>query len=151
QSMRSGVSPDSGLTLFVATAPVWYTSDQNMLLVPGDTAGDKAASQQAAIAYPAGSACPGVPLERYAVATAECAASSGLCADYRRASAEIDIAAERNETVAHTFEFAAQRFGSLSTDEDGSEIIPSGSDLVQGVRLPAWVVGATAASNAELA
>jgi len=151
RSMQSGVSANSGLSLFVAATPVWYTSDQNMVLVPGEIAGEKAASQQAAIAYPEGSGCPPVPLERYAAVSGEPSASAGLCDDYRRASAEIDIATERNESVARTFEYAAQRFGSVRTDADSSEVIPSGSDLVTGVRLPAWVVGSTAASSAELA
>jgi len=85
------------------------------------------------------------------VAPFERSGNSGLCTDYRRAFAEIDIAASRNDAVARTFEFAATRFGSLRTDGETSEIIPSRSPLVQGVRLPAWVVKATAASTAELA
>jgi len=155
ESRPSGVSPHSGLTLLVAATPVWYGPSTSIQLLPGDFADETPASEQAAIAYPRTGACPPVPpLERYAAAPFQRSGSPGLCADYRRASAEIDTAASRNQAVAQTFEFAATRFDSLRADGDASghtRLFRSGSDLVQDVRLPTWLVEMDAASTTELA
>lgn len=146
ETMRSDGSADPGLTLIVAGTPVSYSPNADLqVLTAGETDGT-AASEQGAVAYPAGGGCPRTPpLERYAVTAPVRTSSSGLCADYRRASAEIDIATSRNENVARTFEFAEARFDSSTADGEAS------GGVGREIELPPWLVEVGEAQTAELA
>jgi hypothetical protein len=139
-SRSEGVT-DSPLTLLVAGKPVSFAPDAVLEVRAATDSDATGAGEQAAVAYPGGLACPRTPpLERYAVAmTARDPSSpSGLCEDYRRASAEIDIALSRNESVARSFRVAAVRFESQAAGGNGFET-------------PPWLVEAGAAQTAELA
>jgi hypothetical protein len=122
------------LALFVGGVPVSYSSESVVQLLAGHGTDDIVATDQAAIAYPSGGACPRTPpLERYAVSAPIAPSSSGLCADYHRASSEIDSALARNADIARPFVLASNR--------------PAERTVVQ----PEWVVEASAAQTAELA
>jgi hypothetical protein len=86
-------------------------------------------------------------LERYAVATSPVrATSSDLCADYRRAFTEIDIALSRNENVARTFEVASARFESVRAN---GEVFKSPGQA--RINFPPWLTEVVAAQTGELA
>ncbi len=122
------------LALFVGGVPVSYSSESVVQVLAGRGTDDIVAADQAAIAYPSGDACPRTPpLERYAVRAPIAPSSSGLCADYVRASSEIDSALARNADVARPFVLASAR--------------PAEHAVVQ----PEWLVEASAAQTAELA
>jgi hypothetical protein len=122
------------LALFVGGVPVSYSSESVVQLLAGHGTDDIVATDQAAIAYPSGGACPRTPpLERYAVSAPIAPSSSGLCADYHRASSEIDSALARNADIARPFVLASNR--------------PEERAVVQ----PEWVLEASAAQTAELA
>lgn len=145
-SRLEALQPDAtpaDLALFVAGEPVWYSSNTEVQVFPASAINIGAASDQAAIAYPASDACPQMPpLERYAV-TSPVRGSSGLCGDFRRASEEIEIALSRNQHVAEPFQFAAAHYESLAEGGTGFARAPS--------NIPPWVVQAAAGQNAGLA
>jgi hypothetical protein len=127
-------SAAADLALFVGGVPVSYSSDSVVAVMAGRETDGAAASDQAAIAYPGGGACPRTPpLERYATSAPAASSSSGLCADYRSAAVEIDGALARNAEVARPFVLASNR------PADGA------------VGQPAWLMDASAAQTAELA
>ena len=122
------------LALFVGGVPVSYSSESVVQVLAGRDTDEIVAGDQAAIAYPSGDACPRTPpLERYAVSAPIAPSSSGPCADYHRASAEIGSALARNADVAGPFVFASTR--------------PAEYAVVQ----PEWLLEANAAQTAELA
>jgi hypothetical protein len=127
-------SAPADLALFVGGVPVSYSSESVVQQLAGHGTDDIVASDQAAIAYPSSGACPRTPpLERYAVSAPIAPSLSGLCADYHRASSEIDSALARNADIARPFVLAANR--------------PPERTVVQ----PEWVLEASAAQTAELA
>jgi hypothetical protein len=130
-------------TTLVARRPVSY--GPNVVVEVAENDGDEtAASDQAAVAYPAGGGCPETPpLERYAVTSPARASASGLCADYRRGFAEIDSALSRNENVVRAFQVAAARF---DPSPEGDEIAARGANIT----LPPWLVETNSAQTAEL-
>jgi hypothetical protein len=127
-------SAAADLALFVGGVAVSYSSDSVVAVMAGRETDGAAASDQAAIAYPSGGACPRTPpLERYAASAPAPSSSSGLCADYRGAAVEIDGALARNAEVARPFVLASNR--------------PADAAVGQ----PAWLMDASAAQTAELA
>jgi hypothetical protein len=150
QSLPSYQGADRSLALFIAGKPVSYGPDAIVHVWPAVETDGAAAGAQAAIAYPALGACPQTPpLERYAVTATSpgrAASSSALCADYRRAAREIDMALSRNENVARTFQVAAAYAESAAAGGGTSEGVEYG-----GINLPDWLVQVRAAQTAELA
>jgi len=133
-STRANRGAAADLALFVGGVPVSYSSDSVVAVMGPHETGGIVASDQAAIAYPSGSACPRTPpLERYAVSAPDWPSSSGLCADYHRALVEIDGALARNTSVARPIVLAANYAAERNVDS------------------PAWFVAASAAQTAELA
>jgi hypothetical protein len=137
------------LTLFVAGTPVFYDPYANVRVWPASEPDQNGAIEQASIAYPASGDCPLTPpLERYEVASlsGRTTSPSELCEDYRRASAEIDLALSRNENVAATFDQASARFAAV---QDNTEVIESPGGV--RINLPPWLIGVVAAQTGELA
>ncbi len=104
-----------------------------------------AATEQAAVAYPAGDRCPTrPPLVRYAVASARRPTRS-ICEDYRRAFNQVGVTRNRDRHVATSFREMAKRFVAVAAHEYVA------ADGAEAVALPAWVVEAHVAQVAELA
>jgi len=158
---------DEGLTLIVAGLPVSASRDAGVhtLITPWDPDAPQAHLSQSAIAYPAGTSCPDAPpFVRYATNQRRETASRGLCDDYRRALAQVGVAANRDAGVARSFREIARDFVRVS--EDGNLAVASGfravrddlftSDAMQlaphlSVPLDAWIVAAHAAQTEDLA
>ena len=142
EAMRPDASTVEGLTLFVSGTPVSHSSNADVIVLPGVVDEETTPSEQAAVAY--AGACPRTPpLERYAVAAPDDAPATGLCGDYRRAAAEIEIASSRNDSVTRTFQFAAARLDALTA----GDVELTATDVVP----PTWLAEAGAAQTAELA
>jgi hypothetical protein len=149
ESTRPVGSGDHSLTLFVAGTPVFYDPYAVVRVWPAGETDENGAIEQAAIAYPASGDCPLTPpLERYEVAAfpARATGPSALCEDYRRASAEIDLALSRNENVAATFDRASARFEAVR--QNAAVIESPGKSRIN---LPPWLIGVVAAQTGELA
>jgi hypothetical protein len=158
---------DEGLTLIVAGLPVATSRDANvdMLITAWDPDAPQAHLSQSAIAYPAGTSCPDAPpFVRYATNQRREGASRGLCDDYRRAFAQVGVAANRDAGIARSFREIARDFTRIS--EEGNLAVASGfralrndlftSDATQlapylSVPLDPWIVAAHAAQTADLA
>jgi hypothetical protein len=68
--------------------------------------------------------------------------SSALCADFRRAAREIDVALSRNRNVARTFDIAAAHTTVLQVAGNAGRPKPN---------LPAWVLELAATQSTALA
>jgi hypothetical protein len=135
---------DEDLTLLVAGTPVSYSADAIVEVWPAGPTDAGAALDQAAIAYSHG-ACPRSPLERYAAAVTapvDTTHPAGLCPDFRRAAAELDVALSRNRNVARTFEVASAHTASLQVTGSAGRPKPN---------LPAWVLELASTQSGELA
>ncbi len=158
---------DEGLTLIVGGLPVEASRDASVqtLITPWDPDAPQAQLSQSAIAYPAGTSCPvAPPLVRYATNQRREGGSRGLCDDYRRAFAQVGVAANRDAGIARSFREIAHEF--LRVSEDGDVAVASGfreirddlftSDAMQlaphlTVPLDPWIVAAHAAQTDDLA
>jgi hypothetical protein len=115
-AVSSGVAPEApadSLTLVVGGVPL-ETSDTaavQTLVTPWDPDAPQAHLSQSAIAYPSGSSCPSAPpLVRYSTNGQRGARSRGLCDDYRRAFAQVGVAASRDHGIARSFHDIATEF-----------------------------------------
>lgn len=158
---------DEGLTLIVAGLPIAASRDAviQTLITSWDPDAPQAHLSQSAIAYPAGTSCPNAPpLVRYATNQRRESASRGLCDDYRRAFAQVGVAANRDAGIARSFREIARDFVRVSGE--GNVAVASGfrvvrndlftSDATQlaphlSVPLDPWIVAAHAAQTAALA
>jgi hypothetical protein len=158
---------DEGLTLIVAGLPVAASRDAAVqtLITPWDPDAPQAHLSQSAIAYPAGTSCPDAPpFVRYATNQRREGASRGLCDDYRRAFAQVGVAANRDAGIARSFREIARDFVRVS--DEGNVAVASGfravrddlfaSDAMQlaphlSVPLDPWIVAAHAAQTEDLA
>jgi hypothetical protein len=121
---------------------------------------------QSAIAYPAGSSCPTAPpLVRYSTTARRESASPGLCDDYRRAFAQIGVAANRDGGVGRSFRDIARAFarvrleGNIATASGFRAAQADGmfrSDAMQlaphmTIPLSSWIVAAHVSQTESLA
>jgi len=116
-SRRLADTNDLGrLALLVAGVPVAWGPDAVVRVWTGEpSAAAGAALDQAAIAYPASAACPSRPaLSRYPVNGGGPPSGEGLCADYRRAFAQVGITGNRNQYVARSFREIAEMFAAVA-------------------------------------
>lgn len=158
---------DEGLTLIVSGLTVAASPDADVrtLITSWDPDAPQAHLSQSAIAYPAGTSCPDAPpFVRYPTNQRREGQSRGLCDDYRRAFAQVGVAANRDAGIARSFSEIAQDFVRVS--EEGNVAVASGfravrtdlftSDAMQlaphlSVPLDAWIVAAHAAQTEDLA
>jgi hypothetical protein len=104
-----------------------------------------AATEQAAVAYPAGSPCPTrPPLARYAVPVAR-RSGRNVCDDYQRAFASVGVTVSRDRQVARSFDEIAEEFATVAARDYAVD------RTYRGVRLPAWIIDAHVAQVDELA
>jgi hypothetical protein len=115
-AVSAGVAPEApadSLTLLVGGVPL-DTSDTatvQILVTPWDPDAPQAHLSQSAIAYPSGSSCPSAPpLVRYATNGQRGSRTRGLCDDYRRAFAQVGVAASRDHGIARSFHDIASEF-----------------------------------------
>jgi hypothetical protein len=161
---RLGRRALDGLTLLVGGIPVAYNGDAQ-IVVKGPDLGAQATrgiTEQAAIAYPAGSRCPArPPLERYLIASGRRTPSRRLCDDYRRAFAEVGVAVSRDREIARSFRDVAAEFvrvaerGHAAGGRDVLVTVPGALRPVayvseERVPLPPWLVEAHIAQTGEL-
>jgi hypothetical protein len=135
------------LTLLVGGVPVSYDDDTNVGVVIDARGGQGAlaATEQAAVAYPAGTGCPDRPaLERYAVSSGRGDARA-LCDDYRRAFAEVGIAVNRDQNVARSLRTVADDFAVVAA----RGYVAGSADY--SVSVPPWIVDAHVAQLDDLA
>ena len=120
-------APADSLTLLVGGVPL-ETSDTatvQTLVTPWDPDAPQAHLSQSAIAYPSGSSCPSAPpLVRYSTNGRREGRSRGLCDDYRRAFAQVGVAASRDHGIARSFHDIATDF--VRVKLDGSAAVASG-------------------------
>lgn len=158
---------DAGLTLIVSGLPIAASPDAAVqtLITSWDPDALQAHLSQSAIAYPAGSSCPDAPpFVRYATNQRREGNSRGLCDDYRRAFAQVGVAANRDAGIARSFREIAHDFVRVS--REGNVAVASGfrvirndlftSDAMQlaphlSVPLDPWIVAAHAAQTDDLA
>lgn len=170
EAIGYGIAPtqrDEGLTLIVSGLPVSASRDATVhtLITSWDPDAPQAHLSQSAIAYPAGTSCPDAPpFVRYATNQRREGRSRGLCDDYRRAFAQVGVAANRDSGIARSFREIARDFVRVS--EEGNLAVASGfravrndlftSDATQlapylSVPLDPWIVAAHAAQTENLA
>jgi hypothetical protein len=152
------------LTLLVAGLPVATPRDGITTVYLGNGGnGVSAPLEQAAIAYPAGSACPSrPPLARYAVASSRRSMPRRLCDDFQRAFAEVGVAVSRDQGVARSFRAIAEAFVDVAARGYATEPgrgVTLGNGLLRqaaytgnapGVAIPPWLVEAHIAQTGEL-
>jgi hypothetical protein len=129
-AVSSGVAPEApadSLTLVVGGVPL-ETSDTatvQTLVTPWDPDAPQAHLSQSAIAYPSGSSCPSAPpLVRYSTNGQRGKRSRGLCDDYRRAFAQVGVAASRDHGIARSFHDIALEF--VRVKREGDVAVASG-------------------------
>ncbi len=129
-AVSSAVAPEApadSLTLVVGGIPL-ETSDTatvQTLVTPWDPDAPQAHLSQSAIAYPSGSSCPSAPpLVRYSTNARHEARSRGLCDDYRRAFAQVGVAASRDAGIARSFHDVAADF--VRVGQEGNVATASG-------------------------
>jgi hypothetical protein len=116
EAISSGLettTPDARLTLLVGGVPLSTSPDAAIqtLVTAWDPDAPQAHLSQSAIAYPAGSSCPSAPpFVRYSTNGRRDRASRGLCDDYRRAFAQVGVAASRDAGIARSFGDIAREF-----------------------------------------
>lgn len=156
-----------GLTLIVSGLPIAASPDAAVrtLITSWDPDAPQAHLSQSAIAYPAGTSCPDAPpFVRYATTQRREGRSRGLCDDYRRAFAQVGVAANRDAGIARSFREIARDFVRVSAE--GNVAVASGFRLVRddmftsdamqlaphlSVPLDPWIVAAHAAQTDDLA
>lgn len=161
------IERDADLTLLVGGLPVSVSRDANVqtLVTPWDPDAPQAHLSQSAVAYPAGTSCPAAPpFVRYATNQRRDGVSRGLCDDYRRAFAQVGIAASRNAGIARSFREITRDF--VRVRAEGNIAVASGfrvardemftSDAMQlapylTVPLDPWIVAAHASQTDDLA
>lgn len=170
-AVASGVANEAryeeGLTLIVGGLPVAASPDATVqtLITPWDPDAPQAHLSQSAVAYPAGTSCPDAPpLVRYATNGRRTGRSRSLCDDYRRAFAQVGVAASRDTGIARSFHEIARDFVRVAAE--GNVAVASGfrvvrddlftSDAMQlaphlTVPLDPWIVRAHAAQTEDLA
>ncbi len=166
---RLGRRALDGLTLLVGGVPVAYNADAQIVVKGPDVGGQalRGTTEQAAIAYPAGSRCPArPPLDRYVIATGRRTPSRRLCDDYRRAFAEVGVAVSRDREVARSFHDIAAEFVRVAEHghaAGGRDVLVTVPGTVPGaltpvaygseerLPLPPWLVEAHIAQTGELA
>ena len=123
-AVSTGVAPEApadSLTLLVGGIPL-DTSDTaavQTLVTPWDPDAPQAHLSQSAIAYPSGSSCPSAPpLVRYSTNGQRTGRSRGLCDDYRRAFAQVGVAASRDHGIARSFHDIAREFVRVKLEGD---------------------------------
>ncbi len=159
---------DEGLTLITAGVPTSTSPDADvqMLVTAWDPDAPQAHLSQSAVAYPVGSSCPNTPpFVRYSTTTARDVRSRGLCDDYRRAFAQVGVAASRDAGIARSFRDIARDF--VRVVDEGYVATASGFrvEMARGmfasdasvlapymtVPLDPWIVNAHASQTAALA
>lgn len=170
-AVSSGVAPEApaeSLTLVVGGIPL-ETSDTatvQTLVTPWDPDAPQAHLSQSAIAYPSGSSCPSAPpLVRYSTNARHEARSRGLCDDYRRAFAQVGVAASRDAGIARSFHDVANDFVRIGSEENvatasGFRAAVAGGMFASDARalapfmtvpLDAWIVAAHVSQTDSLA
>jgi hypothetical protein len=161
---RSG---DEGLTLLAGGVPISASEDATvqLLLTSWDPDAPQAPLSQSAIAYPKGSSCPtSPPLVRYSTNGGD-ARSRGLCDDYRRAFAQVGVAASRDAGIGRSFREVAENFLRVAAEDDTAIASGLRAELAEGmftsdaaelaphltVPLAPWIVSAHVAQTARLA
>jgi hypothetical protein len=123
-AVSSGVAteaPADSLTLVVGGVPLEAsdTATVQTLVTPWDPDAPQAHLSQSAIAYPSGSSCPSAPpLVRYSTNGQRGTRSRGLCDDYRRAFAQVGVAASRDHGIARSFHDIAREFVRVRLEGD---------------------------------
>lgn len=160
--------PDERLTLLVGGKPLTVSADATvgMLVTSWDPDAPQAHLSQSAIAYPTGSSCPDAPpLVRYATNGGRGDRARGLCDDYRRAFAQIGVAASRDAGIARSFREIARSFVDVQRDDNvvtasgfrvalEEGMLRSTADAVAPyvtISLDPWIVKAHVAQTEQLA
>lgn len=160
--------PNEGLALIVSGVPLSTSPDASVrtLVTPWDPDAPQAHLSQSAMAYPSGSSCPSAPpLVRYSTNTRRDRASRGLCDDYRRAFAQVGVAASRDAGIARSFGDIARAFvrvrreGNVATASGFRVAVADGmftSDANQlaphmTIPLDPWIVAAHLSQTGSLA
>lgn len=161
---RSG---DEGLTLFAGGVPIFLSPDAvvQMFVTSWDPDAPQAPLSPSAIAYPSGSSCPtSPPLVRYSTNGGD-TRSRGLCDDYRRAFAQVGVAASRDAGIGRSFREVAERFVHVGAENDTAVASGFRAALADGmfasdaaqlapfmtVPLAPWIVSAHVAQTERLA
>jgi hypothetical protein len=160
----------SRLALFVGNVPVAYGADAVVRVYEPERYPRLWASVEdgVPVAYPAAAPCPTrPPFVRLPVRASEPGGGQKLCADYRRAFAEVGAAVDRNTRVAAPFREIAERYieialrGYEATPLGGGEGAPvvAGPDTMAALAQPVpqrallspWVTEAHVTQLSELA
>jgi hypothetical protein len=133
-------SDRDNFTLLVDGEPVLYGRDTVLQQINGvDLGARSAVLSMAAVAYPEGaSPCDGRPaFERYPVSTGRRGGRRSLCDDFRRAFAEVGVAANRDHGVARSFREIAIAYAVVAAND--ATIRSAGSDEPMVLRSgPPW-------------
>ena len=171
EAIASGVDaevPDASLTLLVGGVPLSTSRSATVrtLITAWDPDAPQAHLSQSAIAYPAGSSCPtSPPLVRYSTTARRDVASRGLCDDYRRAFAQVGVAASRDAGIARSFRDIARAFIRVGLEESVATASGFRAELEEGmftsdvmqlaphmtIPLSPWIVAAHVSQTENLA
>jgi hypothetical protein len=161
-------TPHAPLTLLVGGVPLFTSpdADVDLLLTPWDPDAPHASLSQSAVAYPGGTSCPDTPpLVRYPTSGSREFRSRGLCDDYRRAFAQVGVAANRDAGIGRSFREIARAFvevrarGNVAVASGFQTAVADGmftSDALRlaphmTVPLDPWIVAAHVSQTDDLA